>query len=417
MRRRNFAGILFLIPFIIYLLLNNIFPESKNLLMAYIVAIAISLKGAILSFYTASKLKIIAFFKGLTLFQGVVLLIKRWFLDNFFSRWLQRNILKPMRIAIKEAKEYYLRLAFKRKLLNIISALLATMASIWLLYSGGYLIDLFLFTELKVIIISLSKTALLIIGKLFGILFNSWITPILEVLAFSWLFDWLERRLGKNHPINRFIASLARFFNLILAKLILLSKQTIEPLINRKVRRKAFAISKIAQKYIQDKKIAYELELFDEFERAILGAHIDAYYDFKHLEKIKDKQKLYSIINKEAKDGIKIVAFVSRDKDGNLLPVNIDDSFYNDLFLLESFATSKEYGVKKELSNRPDFSDFWILNTSLYPATLKSKSNLCPSSYIEPQSLKLIKCDGIVDYGSLYLEFNNQKEYFIPIKE
>ena len=394
------------------------FPESWDLSLAYMLAAALALKGALLSFYSASKLKLIAFFKGLTLLQGSLLLIKRWFLDNVFSRWLKRNILDHIAHAAVEAKEYYLGLNLRAKLRNILLAFVATALSLWLLYSSGYLGHLFLFTELKVIVISLSKTVLLISAKLLGLIFNSWLTPILEVFAFSWFFAWLERTLGPEHPVNRFLAKIGRLFGRLFAGLLLFIRRYIDPLLNRRVSEQARRVARRAAEYIQDKKIAYELERFDELERTILGAHIDAYHSFPDMEKIKDKRTLYSLINRKTRDGIEIVAFVSRNDRGELLPAEADDSFYNDLFLLEGLASSQSRGVKRELPDRPDYSDFWILNTSVYPVTLRSHSGIVPPTPIEAQSLRRISCDRLPDYhdGDLYAEYNGRTETFIPVE-
>ena len=417
MRRRDLAALLVFIPVVTGAALYTLFPESWDLTLAYMMAAALAFKGAILSFYSASKLKLIAFFKGLTLLQGSLLLIKRWFLDNVFSRWLKRNVLDHVTHAAVEAKEYYLGLNLRAKLRNILLAFVATALSLWLLYSNGYLGHLFLFTELKVIIISISKTALLILGKIFGLLFNSWLTPILEVFAFSWFFTWLERTLGPEHPLNRFLAKMGRFFGRIFAWFLLFLRRYIDPLINRRVSEETRRIADRAAAYIQSKKIAYELEQFDRLERTILGAHIDAYHSFPGMEKIRDKRELYSLINRKTKDSIEIVAYVSRNRRGELLPAEADDSFYNDVFLLEGLASSQSRGVKKELDDAPDYSDFWILNTSLYPATLRSHSGIVPPTEIEAQSLKHISCHRLPDYrdGDLYLEYNGRTEPFIPV--
>lgn len=417
MRRRDLAALLLLIPLLIGITIYNFFPESWDLILGYMLAASLAFKGAILSFYSASKLKLIAFFKGLTFLQGSLLLIKRWFLDNVFSQWLKRNIFDQLRHALREAREYYLGLNLRAKARNFLLALGVTGFSLWLLYSGGYLGHLFLFTELKVIVISLSKTVLLLSGKILGLLFNSWLTPILEVFAFSWFFAWLERTLGPDHPVNRFLATVGRFFGKIFARALLWIRRTLDPLLNERVRRQTQRIAERAAEYIRDKKVAYELAQFDRLEEALLGAHIDAYYSFPGMEKIKDKRKLYGLINRKTDDGIEIVAFVSRNDRGELLPVDADDSFYNDVFLLEGLASSHMRGVHKELQGRPDATDFWILNTSVHPAILRSHSGVVPPIPIEAQSLKMIECNRPVDYENkdLYLEYNGRSEAFIPV--
>ena len=135
------------------------------------------------------------------------------------------------------------------------------------------------------------------------------------------------------------------------------------------------------------------------------------------MEKIRDKRKLYSLINQKTKDGIEIVAFVSRNDRGELLPSETDDSFYNDLFLLEGLASSHRQGVRVETPGRPDASDFWVLNTSLYPVTIRSHSGLLPPTPIEAQSLRLIELDRPVDYSleDLYAEYRGRSEAFVPV--
>ncbi len=418
MRRRDLAALLIFIPFALALLLYAFWPESWDLALGYMLAAALVFKGAILSFYSASKLKLLAFFKSLTLLQGSLLLIKRWFLDNVFSRWLRRNVFEPISGALREAREYYLGMDLRAKVRNALLALLVSGISLWLLYLGGYLGHLFLFTELKVIIISLSKTALLIAGKIAGVLFNSWLTPIFEVFAFSWFFSWLERTLGPDHPVTRFLNRLGYLFGRLFARLLLLTKRIFDPLLNERVRRQFERIAERASAYLQDRKIAYELASFDRLENTLLGAHIDAYHRFKGMEEIRDKRKLYSLINRRTKDGIEIVAFVSRNDRGDLLPADADDSFYNDVFLLEGLASSQKRGVRREIPDAPDFSDFWILNTSLYPATLRSHSGIVPPTPVEAQSLRLVSCPRAPDYrdGDLYLEYKGRSEAFVPVE-
>ncbi|WP_456433780.1 hypothetical protein [Nitratifractor sp.] len=417
MRRRTLAALIVAISFVAALLLKRYFPESRDWLMGFFLAAALSLKGALVSFYTASKLKLLAFFKGLTFLQGSLLLAKRWFLDNVFSRWLRRNVLTPLSVAFREAKEYYLGLDFRRKMRNVFMALVMAALSLWLLYWSGYLQHLFLFTELKVIVISVSKTLLLVLGKIFGVVFNSWLTPILEVFAFSWLFSWLERTLGPEHPINRFLDALGRFFGKFFAWGVILVRKYLDPLLNRRIRERTRALAREARRYIEDRKIAYELEEFERMEQILMEAHIDAYFDFKGLEEIRDKRILYGLLNRRNRSGVRIVAFVSRNEKGDLLPEEFEDDFYHDVFLLEGLASSQKRGVKREISDRPDYSDFWVLNTSLYPAELRSHSGIVPPTELDPESLRHISCDRLPDYrsGDLYLEFRGRTEAFVPV--
>jgi hypothetical protein len=148
-----------------------------------------------------------------------------------------------------------------------------------------------------------------------------------------------------------------------------------------------------------------------------MQGHINAYYSFKDMEKIRDKRELYKRINRETRDNITIVAFVSRNAEGELLSESTDDDYYHDVFILEGLSSSTADGVFEELPDDPDASDFWILNTNLHPAILGSRNNCTAPINIEGQSLQLIKCSHMADYakGDIYLEHNGISRDFIPV--
>ncbi len=345
------------------------------------------------------------------------MLLKRWLLDNVLSRWVKKNIIDNISKSIKEAKGYYLGLDKKSKIKNTMIGSLFFALLFGLLYSSGYFVNMVLFTEIKIVVLAISKTVLMVLGQIAGWLTHSWITPILEVFAFSWLFRWLEKRFGPRHPINIAINKTAELFSKIFFRAGAVMRKYIDPLLNDTISRKSREIGEKLSIYIKEKKIAREYEKFDLLERAIMNGHIDAYHRFDGMEKIRDKQKLYSMINKNTSDGIDIVAFVSRNSRGDLLPSDFDDSFYDDVFLLEGTASSNRRGVGEELLRDPDKSDFWILNTSLYPLTLKSHTGSIEPIHIQPQSLRLIKSKTFCGYdtGELYASYKGRTESFVPV--
>ena len=380
-------------------------------------AIALVFKSALLSFYTASKLKILAFVKGLTIVQGTYLLLKRWFLDNIFARWLKRNITDHINVGFQELGEYYSALNLRAKLKNIFIPLILSILSAWALYTTGYLDNLLLFTEIKVVVIGLSKTILMMGAKFFGFMINSWITPILEVFALSYIFSWFERVLGKENPMVRFFNWLGFKLNNLIFFFTDLNKKHIDPLLNNHISKQSQSLSSRLSDYVKCKKIDYEYEQFEKFEQRILKGHISAYHTFKHMEKITDKKELYTLINKKTDDNLDIVAFVSRNSKGELLPEVVEDSFYHDIFILEGIASSHRHGVKQEQETDPDHSDFWVLNTSIYPATLRSHSSHVPTQEIEANSLILVKTNYPQEYsfGDIYFEYRGRTETLIPI--
>ena len=299
MKRRHIAALAVIIPIIIITLLKLYYPLSYKILSGYMFAVALIFKSALLSFYAASKLKILAFVKGLTVVQGTYLLLKRWFLDNIFARWLKRNITDHIKVGFQELGEYYRALNLKAKMRNILIPLTLSLLSAWALYATGYLDNLLLFTEIKVVVIGLSKTILMMGSKFFGFMINSWITPILEVFALSYIFSWLERILGKDNPVIMFLNWLGFKLNNLIFFFTNLNKKHIDPLLNDHISKQSRSISNRLSDYIKRKKIDYEYEQFEKFEQRILKGHIDAYYTFKDIEKITDKKALYTLINKK----------------------------------------------------------------------------------------------------------------------
>jgi hypothetical protein len=417
MRRRYVAALAVFVPVVIAAGVRYVYPPAWEVLSGYMVIVALMFKHALLSFWAASKLKIIAFFKGLTLLQGAYLLVKRWFLDTVFARWLSRNIIEHLRSGIGEFVAFYRRLNLRKKVRDFFLPTLLGIGSIVALYYGGYLDKLLLFTELKVIVISLSKTALLVAGKIMGVLFDSWLTPILEVFALSWVLTWLEEHLGNEHPIVRAFNATGRALNRLMFALGDLNRRYLDPILNDHVSRKSQQANSALQRYITDKKIAYEYEQFEQLERKILKGHIDAYHRFEGMESITDKRALYTRINAATGDGLDIVAFLSRNDRGELLSENVEDSYYHDVFLLEGFASSQDHGVKNHQDTHPDHTDFWVLNTSAYPLTLASHNGMFAPTLIESHSLVLIKSKHKIDYdhADVYGIFNGRTEAVVSI--
>jgi len=257
MRRRYIAILSIIIPTIIVAILKYFFPISYDILFGYALAIAIVFKTAIISFYSVSKLKIVAFLKGLTILQAIILLVKRWLLDNVFATWLRRNIIDNIVDSIVNTFKYYKSLNLKRKIKNFFIPFIVTIISFWLIYSSGYLDNIFFFAELKVFVIWLSKTTLLIISKITGFLIDSWITPILEVFAFSLLLNKLEEWLGEDNPIIKAINWIGELLNAMFERFREFNQKYIDPIFNHKISKKSKLFNKNLNRYINRKKTEY----------------------------------------------------------------------------------------------------------------------------------------------------------------
>ena len=404
MRRRYLALLAIILPTAITAVLHYLGYIDIAPLYAYMVAVALVFKSSIVSFLLASKLKIIAFIKSLTLLQAITLTIKRFLIDNLLSKWLNRYIFKYFKRPFVEMYGYYKKKSFKAKIRGVLLFVLPTIVVVWIMFATNLFSSFAFYVELKMLVIGFFKALWLVLAKvfsfipyLFNFLSNSWLAPIIEVFALSWLLDLIERYFGKNNPITRFFNYISRKLTDFLNYIGLLNDQHLEPLFYGKVAKHSKNIANRLTKYIRDKKIELEFIYFERFEQAILKGHINSYYSFKDMNKIKDKKKLYSLINKKTADSVDIVAFVSRDKEGNLVDEHMENSFYHDIFILKGIASNSDYGVKENLDDGIDYTDFWILNTSKHPVYFWSKG--IEKQKIDGNDLVLIKTDEPIDFS------------------
>ena len=411
MRRRYKALIAIALPIILVYGLKYSAQSTYEWLMGYMFAMALVFKTSILSLWFASKLKLIAFIKGLTLFQGILLLIKRWFLDNVLTQWIKTNIIDHLVEGFNEVKTYYIQLNLKAKLKNIGNILITVLLLGVVAHYIGYLDKLLFFAQIKLFASALVEGFVAFTSKITTSILSwftsSWLAPLFEVFALSYLLTLLEKWFGPNNPLSRFFNFIADKINQLLYYLGLLKSKHIDPMVACKVVSNSKKAGKKLSTMIQNKKIHEEFRYFEHFENIIMQGHIDAYHSFKDMEKITDKKELYRRINQKTKDNIDIVAYISRNSMGVLLEESVKDTFYHDIFLLESFASHQEHGVKvydNENQGHIDHTDFWVLNTSKFPVIIGSKSHNFEETCIFPHGLRLIKTDKPFSYeeGDVY---------------
>ena len=426
MRRRYKALLAIIIPVILMWILKHIHPISYQWIMGYMVAVALVFKASIMSLWFASKLKLITFLKGLTLFQGLILLLKRWFLDNVLTTWIKEHIIDHIVEAFKEIKTFYWRLNLKAKLKNLLMIVLGTAAVGGLLHFAGYLDNLLIFAEIKLIIETVLKTLIGFFGKIGSWVAawfaTSWLAPIIQVFALSYLLTLIEKWFGPDNPLSRLLNYIGDKINVMLYYMGILKRKHIDPMVECKVVSNSKKMGEKLSMMIRNKKIQEEYRYFERFEQIIMKGHIDAYHSFKGMENITDKRELYKRINQKTKDNIDIVAYVSRNGLGILLEEDVPDSFYHDIFLLESFASHQEHGVKvydePEDPNHIDHTDFWVLNTSKFPVIIGSESENFKRECIFPNGLRLIKTDKPFCYtsGDVYCEYEGVRVAVTPVE-
>jgi hypothetical protein len=388
-------------------LLSQFHETSYNFIMGYMIAVVLIFKSSLLSLWLLSKLKILHFLKGLTLFQAVLLGIKRWFIDNMFSKWLEKHIIRHFKKPFKELFQYYRAINFKTKVKNFIIIVLPLGIGVWLMYLTDILTHLAVLVELKMLVIGFFKALWILLSKIFIWMTSSWFAPILEVFALSYLLTLLEKYLGKNNPISRFFNYIGDKLNNLLAYIGLMSDKHIEPILNENVSKRSETYGNKISTMLKNKKIRDENLYFDNLQNMILKGHINAYYSFDGMDKISDKKELYKIINEKTADNIDIIAYVSRNGKGELLEEYCENDYYHDIFLLKGIASNRTHGVREHLeeNEKIDYTDFWVLNTSKHPVWIKSDTGNIEDTKLDGHEMKFIKT-------KTHLNFNNNRDIY-----
>ncbi len=410
MQRRYKALIAIIVPIVLLMLLNYFHPVSYNILIGYIFAVVLVFKSSLLSLWFLSKLKILSFLKGLTIIQALLLGIKRWFIDNLLSKWIDKHIVSHFKEPFKELFQYYQAINFKTKIKNFIIVTLPLGLGVWVMYMSDLLTHFALFVELKVLIIGFFKALWVIVAKIFIWLTNSWFAPILEVFALSYLLTLIEKRFGVNNPISRFLNYIGAKLNNFLTFIGVLNDKHIDPILNRAISQQSQTLSSKLSSMIKAKKIRDEQLYFDNFQNIILKGHINTYYSFKGMDDICNKKELYTLINQKTDDNMDIIAYVSRNDKGELLDETCLDTYYHDIFLLKGIASNQNHGVQEHRDEEIDYTDFWVLNTSTYPVWIKSHSDNLENSLLQGHEMQLIKTKIHIDFEQhdLYFEHENR---------
>jgi hypothetical protein len=172
MKRRYKALLAIVVPVAFVYLLSFVHPVSYNILMGYMLAVVLVFKSSLLSLWLVSKLKILAFIKGLTFVQAILLGIKRWFIDNMLSQWLDKYIFSHLKKPFAELFHYYRTVSFKTKLKNFFIIVFPMGLAIWLMYLTDVISHIALFVQLKVVVIGFFKTLWIVLAKIFPLYSN-----------------------------------------------------------------------------------------------------------------------------------------------------------------------------------------------------------------------------------------------------
>lgn len=356
------------------------------------------------SFLAASKKKLILFLKTLTVAKAISIGVKRFIIDNYVSKWLDKNVFTP----IAKPLLRFVKTSFKTGKSRILLAISGTALFVWMAYAFDLLHHIIFFAEIKTIVIGFFKFMWIFMDKVFTFFYNlfvnSFFAPILQIFALSYLLEKAE----KIPYIGRYIKSFFDFFAKTLAFAFKRLEKVLSARISRRVR---VFMRKIAQK-IEDATermlVASEIYLMSKFIKKYgsnpykyIQKDLHRYMDKKGIKKIKSLNEKLDFLryhNEYTQDDIHFKGIFNLG--GSWLPVR-------DVLVLESLASDRKKGSD---NGKIAKSDTWLVNLFGEPLTLYLRNG--KKKLLRPGKIVLAKESGIID---AYVLFNNKRIYRIDL--
>jgi len=376
---------------------------------------AIVVKAKSVSFFTTSVAYIVGFVKGLTLFQFLMLSLKRFIIDNIISKWLERNVFSHLIPVLKSKWVYFRKINWRTRIRKSMYFALPFGVGAWVLIAGDFITSVAIYAQLKVLIAGFFQFIWFFVAKIFtfflfiftNFIMGTWLAAIIEILAISYLLSLLEKIPVIGPYITAFLRGIYNFlersFKFMLGGY---RKVTSGNKFNGKVSTKLEAWSLRMHKRLDDNKNSTELEIFEAAMKTIETKGPKGYF-VKGKKHAFCKNELYQLINRNNADSIDVVAHITTK--GN---VNAIDG---DVMLLEGVATHSGHGA-----STGDFKDkgFWVFNNSESNWHVLSKKNLFLPTKVAPGEFQYIEAIKEVSYidKSIYLLNNrNEKKTAIPV--
>lgn len=356
--------------------------------------------GKIYLFLAASKGKIFLFIKKMTLFKGASLAIKRFIIDNVLSKWLDKHIISHLKEPIAHFFQYYKDMDWKTKAKkSILFVVPASVVSVGL-YLGGFIQSIALYAQLKTLVIGFFKVLWVLLSKVISsmvyfftnFIAGTWLAPIIEIFALSWLLSMIEKIPYIGPPISKFFNFLGKGFNYVFSNIVSLFNKYFGNYVSGYVGGYGEKVGSYLLKKVNNTKEKNELFLFDKFQKKFINNNIQDY--FKGVDKDTDKFSFYKNVNKKTRDNLDIKAFFDLGK-----PLDI----VSDMLVIESFASNDTTGNTCSDSEIKK-SSFWLLNLNDSSFFVVSKDNLFKPIYLTQNSLKVIHPEvEIYDINDVYI--------------
>jgi hypothetical protein len=355
------------------------------------------------AFMSVSKTKLMFFLKTLTFYKAIMLGIKRFLIDNYFSKWLANNVINPVKDPIINYMKFFLKLGWKTKLKRLAYFILPIIAITVIAQITGMLESVLIFAELKAVVIGFFKIFFIVVGKVGGYLFtgiiailkNTWLASIIEIFALSWILTKLEKIPYIGKWIIKGIDDISNFIGGFFEIFVKIYNKYIYSHISLRIKEKMEKIGEFLLEFLEDTKHKNEMFLVKNFKNEYINENkFEEYHKDIDFSKIYNKNEIYMLINKKTKDNIDIKYYFNVD-------VN---SIRRDVLIIESVASCNKTGNDSSIINK---NSFWVLNLSDEIITIKSLKNHFFTREIKPKKMRLIHSIE-QDFDSIIVEYKNE---------
>jgi len=370
--KKVYIGVGVILIFTYFFIYNEAFYAFIISLLLLFKTKAISLFSAsylaLSTFLSASKVKLISYIKTLTLYKTIALGVKRFIIDNVFSQWLNEVVIAPLMEASKQYVKYYLSLDLKSKFKKFLYFALPMGIFVYIIQAAGLIEHIVFFAELKTIVIGFFKILWLVSGKIIStvIVFfqTSWLAPIVEIFALSWLISKLEKIPYIGKYISAFFQWISNMFDFIFKAWNFIYNNYIYNKLSKQLKEKVTNFSNKMINSLENTKHNNEIYVIREFKKDFI--------ETGELRRVIEKfgMREADIITSKA---IKIKAYLE-----------VDTGY---VLLIESFASCNENGNSH---TKITGSHFWILNYSKEDIEVISRNNYFTRKIIKPNKMILI---------------------------
>lgn len=363
-------------------------------------------KSKLITFLLLSKTKILLFLTSLTTVKVISLAVKRFILDNIVSKWINAHIMQPIMEPVRESFRYFRQISWRRKMGNLLLFIMPVTVVAWLGSFGDTFANFFFIAEIKALVIGFFKLLWYVLYKIIylftyffnNILANSFLAPVFEIFALSFLLSLIERLPLIGKPLRRIFEYIGDRITALFFRFDNLQDRYVTPHLQKYVGNNVSSVSQKWSDSIKRSKVKNEKALIEAFVGRVGEGTIHDYYTHKKIRAL-NKQEAIALINEKTGDNIDIVASFCVDVFGQILEDGSRDTLENDVFLIESLASHAEFGiVDADAAHEISCHDFWAYNSSAFEFCLRHREGHFPETRLPPKSVTLVKAGSAMNY-------------------